>query len=97
VRAELCRKLSAGAGGGPGLARDEPYAIRALISAGVGIGLLPAVARKTAEHPRVAWLHLDAPGGRRTLSLVWRSDAYLSAAARAFTTFAAAHAWPSDS
>lgn len=63
----------------------------------MGIGLLPAVARKTAEHPRVAWLHLDAPGCRRTLSLVWRGDAYLSAAARAFAGFAAAHAWPSDS
>lgn len=76
---------------------DEPYAIRALISAGVGVGLLPAVARQAAEHPPVAWLRLDAPGCRRTLSLVWREDAYLSAAARAFTTFAAAHAWPSDS
>jgi DNA-binding transcriptional LysR family regulator len=63
----------------------------------VGVGLLPAVARQAAQHPPVAWLRLDAPGCRRTLSLVWREDAYLSAAARAFTTFAAAHAWPSDS
>jgi DNA-binding transcriptional LysR family regulator len=58
---------------------------------------LPAVARQAAQHPPVAWLRLDAPGCRRTLSLVWRQDAYLSAADRAFTTFAAAHAWPSDS
>jgi DNA-binding transcriptional LysR family regulator len=76
---------------------DEPYAIRALISAGMGIGLLPAVARRTAEHPPVAWLHLDAAGCRRTLSLVWRADAYRSVAARAFAAFADAHAWPSDS
>ena len=95
----LADRLFADAGLRPAIVceGDEPYAIRALISAGVGIGLLPAVARKTAEHPRVAWLHLDAPGCRRTLSLVWRADAYLSAAARAFAAFAAAHAWPSDS
>jgi DNA-binding transcriptional LysR family regulator len=36
----------------------------------------------------VDWLHLDAPGCVRTLSLVWRADAYLSAAARALTEFA---------
>jgi DNA-binding transcriptional LysR family regulator len=95
----LADRLFAAAGIQPAIVceGDEPYAIRALIAAGVGIGLLPAVAKKTAEQPRIAWLHLDAPGGRRTLSLVWRGDAYLSAAARAFTTFAAAHAWPSDS
>jgi hypothetical protein len=40
--------------------------------------------------------YLDAPGCRRTLSLVWRTDAYRSAAARAFTEFAATRTWPSD-
>jgi DNA-binding transcriptional LysR family regulator len=75
---------------------DEPYAVRSLISAGVGVGLIPAVARRAAPHPPVAWLHLDAAGCRRTLSLVWRPDAYRSAAARAFTEFAAVRAWPSD-
>jgi len=95
----LADRLFADAGLQPAIVceGDEPYAIRALISAGVGIGLLPSVARKTAEHPRVAWVHLDAAGCRRTLSLVWRENAYLSAAARAFTTFAATRAWPSDS
>jgi DNA-binding transcriptional LysR family regulator len=39
----------------------------------------------------VAWLYLDAPGCRRTLSLAWREDAYLSAAARAFRDFAIDH------
>ena len=67
---------------------DEPYAIRGLISAGVGIGLMPAMARQLAPDPPVCWLHLDAPGCRRTLSLVWRADAYLSAAARALAEFA---------
>jgi DNA-binding transcriptional LysR family regulator len=66
---------------------DEPSVIRGLISAGVGIGLLPRLGRQ-APHPPVAWLHLDAPGCERTLSVVWRRDAYLSAAARGFRDFA---------
>ena len=66
---------------------DEPYAIRGLISAGVGIGLLPAMARRTARPP-IGWLHLDEPGCQRTLSMAWRRDAYLSAAARQFRDFA---------
>ena len=67
---------------------DEPYAIRGLISAGVGIGLMPAMARRLATDPPVGWLHLDVPC-RRTLSLAWRTDAYQPAAARALTEFAA--------
>ena len=69
---------------------DEPYAIRGLISAGVGIGLMPAMARRLAPDPPVGWLHLDAPC-RRTLRLVWRADAYRPAAARALTDFAAGY------
>jgi len=73
---------------------DEPYAIRGLISAGVGIGLMPAMARRLAPDPPVGWLHLDVPC-RRTLSLVWRADAYQPAAARALVEFAAGYfrAW----
>jgi DNA-binding transcriptional LysR family regulator len=69
----------------------EPAAIRGLISAGVGVGLLPAIARRVATHPPVGWLHLRAAGCRRTLSVVWREDAYLSAAARCFLDFAVEH------
>jgi len=81
---------------------DEPYAIRGLISAGVGIGLMPAMARRLAPDPPVGWLHLDAPHldvpCRRTLSLVWRADAYRPAAARALTDFAAGYfrTWRGD-
>jgi DNA-binding transcriptional LysR family regulator len=77
---------------------DEPYAIRGLISAGVGVGLMPAMARRLAQDPPVSWLHLDAPGCRRTLSLVWRADAYLSAAARALAEFAVGYfrTWRGD-
>jgi DNA-binding transcriptional LysR family regulator len=76
---------------------DEPYAIRGLISAGVGIGLMPAMARRLAPEPPVGWLHLDVPC-RRTLSLVWRADAYRPAAARALTEFAAGYfrTWRGD-
>ena len=86
----LTDRLFAGSGAGPVIVceGDEPYAIRGLISAGVGVGLMPAVARRLAADPPVGWLHLDAPGCRRTLSLVWRADAYLSAAARALAEFA---------
>jgi DNA-binding transcriptional LysR family regulator len=81
---------------------DEPYAIRGLISAGVGIGLMPAMARRLASDPPVGWLHLDVPGldvpCRRTLSLVWRADAYRPAAARALTEFAIGYfrSWRGD-
>jgi len=77
---------------------DEPYAIRELISAGAGIGLMPAMARHLAPDPAVAWLHLDAPGCQRTLSLVWRADAYLLAAARTLITLATSHfqSWRGD-
>src|SRR5205823_4429987 len=75
---------------------DEPYAIRELISAGVGVGLLPALARRVTAEPPVGWLHLDGPACWRTLSVVWREDAYLSAAARALRDFAIEHfrRWP---
>jgi DNA-binding transcriptional LysR family regulator len=66
---------------------DEPATIRALIAAGVGVGLLPTVSRTTTDHPRVAWLHLDAKTARRTLRLYWRRDSYLSGAACRFRDF----------
>jgi DNA-binding transcriptional LysR family regulator len=68
---------------------DEPGAIRGLISAGLGVGLLPAISRQATPHPPVAWLHLETPGARRTLRLVWRQDSYQSAAARRFRDIAA--------
>src|SRR5262244_2278673 len=56
------------------------------------------VARRLAADPPVAWLHLEGPACRRTLSLVWRADAYLSAAARALISFAISHfdTWRGD-
>lgn len=67
---------------------NEPAAIRGLVSAGVGIGLLPSISRRTTKSPPVAWLHLDTDAAWRTLRLYWRTDAYLSGAARRFTEHA---------
>ncbi|MGW0249785.1 LysR family transcriptional regulator [Nocardia goodfellowii] len=61
---------------------DEPGATGDLISAGLGIGLVPAGSRQAAPRHPVAWLSVDDPGCERVLSLVWRTDTYLSAAAR---------------
>ncbi|WP_405485535.1 LysR family transcriptional regulator [Nocardia sp. NBC_00511] len=68
---------------------DDPSAVRALIATGLGVGLLPGLARDYPGPP-VAWLRLDEVYCRRTLHLAWREDAYLSLAARRFRELAAA-------
>jgi DNA-binding transcriptional LysR family regulator len=67
---------------------DEPGAIRGLVAAGIGVSLLPLAARTATEDLRVGWVHLDTPAAKRTLRLVWRADAYRTAAARRFRDFA---------
>ncbi|WP_344533861.1 LysR family transcriptional regulator [Streptomyces albiaxialis] len=70
---------------------DEPGATQDLISAGLGIGLVPAmshqVARQVGTHAPVAWTRVDAPDCHRVLTLVWRRGAHLSEAGRAFREF----------
>lgn len=61
---------------------DEPASTQDLIGAGLGIGLLPDIARRTDTHAPVAWVHLDARDCHRTLELIWRTDTYQSTAAR---------------
>ncbi|WP_199565251.1 type 2 periplasmic-binding domain-containing protein [Spongiactinospora rosea] len=46
---------------------------------------------RAAPHAPVAWVRLDTPEARRMLRMVWRRDAYLSAAAGRFRDFAADH------
>ncbi|MDL4773181.1 MULTISPECIES: LysR substrate-binding domain-containing protein [Thermomonosporaceae] len=65
---------------------DEPSAIADLISAGLGIGLVPAIARRTATRAPGAWIAVDDPGCRRTLTLFWAADSHLSIAARLMRT-----------
>ncbi|MVO90728.1 LysR family transcriptional regulator [Streptomyces sp. p1417] len=68
---------------------DEPGASQDMISAGLGIGLIPAMSRRvgTDVSVPVAWVHMDAPGCHRVLSLVSNRDAYLSEAALKFREF----------
>jgi DNA-binding transcriptional LysR family regulator len=87
--AQAGRKLLIGA------ESDEPAAIPALIAAGLGAGLLPSTSQRHSPSHAVAWLHLDVPHCRRSLSLVWRRGAYLPTAARAFRD--AATAWFGES
>ncbi|MGW3206104.1 LysR substrate-binding domain-containing protein [Streptomyces sp. NPDC001135] len=70
---------------------DEPGAIQDLISAGLGIGLIPAMSRRlgTEALVPVGWVHVDTPDCHRQLSLVWDRDAHLSEAARRFREFTA--------
>jgi DNA-binding transcriptional LysR family regulator len=92
----LAAQLFSSAGVEPNLAceGDEPAAIRGLISDGLGIGLLPAIARETTSTPTVAWIPIDAANCQRTLSLVWRRNAYLSVAAKQFRQAAIDHFAP---
>lgn len=61
---------------------DEPSAIADLIGAGLGIGLVPAFARRTATRAPLAWIAVDSPDCRRTITLYWGADSHLSTAAR---------------
>ncbi|MFB7511544.1 LysR family transcriptional regulator [Streptomyces broussonetiae] len=68
---------------------DEPGATQDMISAGLGIGLIPAMSRRlgTQSLVPVGWVRVDAPDCSRTLSLVWSRDTYLSEAALRFREF----------
>jgi DNA-binding transcriptional LysR family regulator len=68
---------------------DEPGASQDMISAGLGIGLIPAMSRRvgTESLVPVGWVRLDAPDCHRVLTLVWSRDTYLSEAALRFRRF----------
>ncbi|NUT92874.1 MAG: LysR family transcriptional regulator [Saccharothrix sp.] len=65
---------------------DEPTAIAELISAGLGVGLVPAFARRGATRPPGVWIAVDSPDCRRTVTLSWGTDTHLSTAARLMRT-----------
>jgi len=65
---------------------DEPGAIQELISAGLGIGLNPAMARRVAARTPVAWIPVDSPDCRRKITLFWSGESRLPAAARLMRT-----------
>lgn len=61
---------------------DEPSAIADLIGAGLGVGLVPGIARRTATRTPLHWVAVDSPDCRRTLTVFWGADSHLSTAAR---------------
>ena len=87
---ELTDRLFAAAGLQPEYVceSDEPGATGYLISAGLGVGLVPAFSRSASTYLPGAWMHLDVPDCHRVLTLVWRADTYFSAAAQRLTDFA---------
>lgn len=65
---------------------DELSAIAALIQAGLGIGLVPALARRSAPDVPTGWIAVDSPECRRILTLHWGTGSHLSTAARLMRT-----------
>ncbi|MEV5750864.1 LysR family transcriptional regulator [Actinoallomurus sp. NPDC052308] len=65
---------------------DELGAIAALIVAGLGIGLVPAFARRMDAHAPLIWIPVDSADCRRTVTLFWGADSHLSPAARLMRT-----------
>ncbi|NRQ39692.1 LysR family transcriptional regulator [Nonomuraea sp. NN258] len=65
---------------------DEPASIAELIGAGLGVGLVPAFARRGATRVPGVWIAVDSPDCRRTVTLYWGADSPLPAAARLMRT-----------
>ncbi|MFB7862008.1 LysR family transcriptional regulator [Streptomyces sp. NPDC056069] len=61
---------------------DEPGATAILVGAGLGIGLIPDMARRSATRAPVAWISVEGPGCRRTLTLLRSADGQPAGAAR---------------
>jgi DNA-binding transcriptional LysR family regulator len=78
----LLDRLFAGSGLTPRIVceTDEAGAIAELISAGLGIGLVPGLARRTAIHVPGVWVAVDHPDCRRTTTLYWSAGSRLSPA-----------------
>ncbi|MEU0568910.1 LysR substrate-binding domain-containing protein [Nonomuraea sp. NPDC005983] len=72
---------------------DELSAIAALISAGLGVGLVPAFARSSSTQVPAAWVPVDSPDCRRAVTLYWGADSHLSTAARLMRTTIANWNW----
>lgn len=89
----LADRLFAGAGVRPTVVceGDEPGAVLDLVAAGLGVALVPAIARAFGTRDIVGWARLDSAEARRELSLVRAEDAYESPGARAFADFAVRH------
>ncbi|GAA2785826.1 LysR substrate-binding domain-containing protein [Kitasatospora sp. CM 4170] len=70
---------------------DEPGAVVSLVAAGLGVALLPAMARASEIRGPLSWVRIAEPGCHRELRLVRDGGAPHSTAARLFAAFAADH------
>ncbi len=64
---------------------DEPSAITDLVMAGLGVAFVPAC--KNDDKPPFAQVRIEEPDCRRTFSVAWHANRYLSKAARTFQDF----------
>ncbi|MFE1949298.1 LysR family transcriptional regulator [Streptomyces sp. NPDC059524] len=72
---------------------DELSAIAALIQAGLGVGLVPDLARHLAPPGAASWIAVDSPECRRRLTLYWGAGTRLTAAARLMRTTLSSWDW----
>ncbi|MEV5440721.1 LysR family transcriptional regulator [Streptomyces sp. NPDC052682] len=72
---------------------DEPAALAGLVSAGIGLTLIPAMARGADISAPGAWIGIDDPACRRTLTLHRVAGSRLSTAARQMHTTLADWPW----
>ncbi|WP_030748183.1 LysR family transcriptional regulator [Streptomyces griseus] len=61
---------------------DEPSATGVLAAAGLGVGLIPAMARRSATQAPVAWIEVADPACRRVLTLLRSAEVPPTGAAR---------------
>ena len=75
---------------------DEHSAIAALIVAGLGIGLVPAFARRGTSQAPLTWVDVDDPDCHRRVTLHWGADSHLSPAARLMRTTLTGWDWNAE-
>ncbi|MEU2021271.1 LysR family transcriptional regulator [Streptomyces sp. NPDC016469] len=72
---------------------DEPAATAFLVSTGIGLTLIPTVAITAAVSAPVAWIAVDAPSCRRTLTLHRATSTRLPTAAQLMHTTLTSWSW----
>lgn len=67
---------------------DVPSIVRELISAGLGVSLIPEISWNLPSDNSVKFLHVIYPPCKRYLNLSWQHDSYISTYAKLFRDFA---------
>lgn len=92
---DLCLQACRSAGFVPRVAYESAHidTIQSMVAVGLGVSLVPRMAAERDMRPSPVFLEISEPRLTRTLALVWRTDRYLSTAARAFLEVARDY-WP---